>query len=195
MSTPAYQKKFKAFFVELAHGRGVDRRATGQGALEAVSTAEFVRVFKDKLGVKDLGALEKEWHEYVKKLDAPTVRGYEQAGKRAYGEGRTKFRAPRLLEKAVKMGSTDRDTFLCYSRCLRRKGEFDEALALVDKAIGVDPVDAELWAERSYLLRAKGEDDEAKRTLALAKEMDPDAEFYDFEEIAGRLRAGGGGDE
>jgi tetratricopeptide (TPR) repeat protein len=194
MSTPAYQKKFKAFFVDLAKGRGVERRPTGQGALVAVSTDEFVRVFKDKLGIKDLAALEKEWHEYVKNLDAPTVRGYEQAGKRAYGEGRVKFRAPRLLKKAVEMGSRDRDTMLCYARCLRRKGEMEQALGLVDKAIEVDPLDAELWSERSYLLRANGDAEGAKQTLALARELDPDAAFFDMEDLAEKLGGGGDGD-
>ncbi len=192
MSTPAYQKKFKTFFVELARGKNVDRKPTGQGALTAVSNDEFVKVFKDRMGVKDLALLEKEWHEYVKNLDVPTVRGYEAAGKRAFGEGRVKFLAPRLLKTAVDMGSKDPETLVTYSQCLRMKGEFDEALTLVDKAITIDPLDADLWASRGYLLQAKGDSDGYKQMLALAKEINPGGDYVDIAGIAAKF--GGGGD-
>ena len=195
MSTPAYQKKFKAFFVELANGNGVDRKPTGQGALTAVSTAEFVRVFKTRIGVKDLAPLEKEWHEYVKKLDAPTVRGFEEAGKRAFGEGRIKFRASRLLKTAVEMGSKDPESLMCYARCLRMKSEHDEALAMIDRAIAIYPLEADLWAERGYLLQAKGDEDGYKKMLDLAREMNPDGEYVDYLGIAKKLGGAGGGDD
>src|SRR5262249_35696486 len=82
ISTPKYEKNFKRFFVDLSRAKDVKRTPTGQGDFTSVTAEECVRVFKDRLGVKDLSALEKEWYEYVKKLDAPGVRGYEQAGKR-----------------------------------------------------------------------------------------------------------------
>lgn len=196
MSTPAYQKKFKTFFIDLARAKDVQRKASGQMEFVDVTTAECIRVFKDRMGIKDLAALEKEWHEYVKKLDAPTVRGFEEAGKRAFGEGRRKFRAPRLLKQAVDMGSKDVDTLIDYSRCLRSKDQKDEALAMLDKAIELDPINAELWAERGYLLRAKGEADAAKQMIALAKEIDPDANLIDWEEVIGKVaEAGSGGDD
>ncbi len=192
MSTPEYQKKYKKFFVDLSHSNDVQRKPTGQQDFTGVSTDELVRVFKDRMGMKDLAPLEKQWHEFVKKLDAPTVRGYEEAGKRAFGEGRVKFRAPRLLKQAVDMGSKDRDTYLCYARCLRQKNQNDDALAMVEKAIELDPVDGELWAERGYMLQAKGDSDGYKQMLALAKEIDPDGDYIDFVGIASKF--GGGGD-
>jgi tetratricopeptide (TPR) repeat protein len=193
METPAYQKKFKQFFVDLARGKDVQRKPAGQGELVNVSTAECIRVFKDRMGLKDLGQLEKEWHAYCTKLDAPTVRGYEEAGKRAFGEGRRKFRAPRLLKQAVDMGSKDTETLMDYASCLRAKGQNDEAIAVIDKAIALDPLDAELWAGKSYALRVKGDKEQADKIFALAKEMDPDGNFLDVGGIEAALAGGDDG--
>ena len=193
MSTPAYQKKFKTFFVDLSRAKDVQRKSAGQGEFTSVSTAECIRVFKDRMGVKDLSALEKEWHEYVKKLDAPTVRGYEEAGKRAYGEGRVKFRAPRLLQKAVEMGSKDVDTLVCYANCLRNKDDLDGAIGMLDKAIDLDPLDAYLWALRGYALRSKGDKEGGDKCVALAKEIDPDGVYVDLADAIAKV-AGGGDD-
>jgi tetratricopeptide (TPR) repeat protein len=178
MSTPAYQKKFKTFFIDLARAKDVQRKATG-GEFRDVTTAECIRVFKDRMGIKDLNALEKEWHEYVKKLDAPTVRGYEESGKRSFHEGRP-IRAARLLKTAVDMGSKDVETLSCYASCLRNKDQYDEAIAIIDKALEIDPLDARLWAERGFALEGKGEKDAGKKFVELAKEIDPNDDYVDF---------------
>jgi tetratricopeptide (TPR) repeat protein len=192
MSTPAYQKKFKSFVTDLARAKDVRREPRGDVAgLTVIKPAEYTRVFKDRMGIKELGPLEKEWHDYVRKLEPASVRGYEAAGKRAFQDGRVKFRAPRLLKKAIEMGSKDPETLTAYASCLRMKGEHEEALKVVDQAIALDPLDAELWADRSYLLRAKGDKEEADKTFALAKEMDPDANFIDFGAIQGALNGAG----
>jgi tetratricopeptide (TPR) repeat protein len=195
METPAYQKKFKTFFVDLARAKDVKRTAVpGRDGATQVSNDECMRVFKDRMGVKDTAGIEKEWHDYVEKLKAPGVRGYEEAGKRAYGEGRVKFRAPRLLKAAIDLGSVDTETLDDYADCLRGKQQYDEALAVMEKAIQIDPLDADLRAHCSYLLDEKGDKDGAKKLLDLARELNPDGNYID---IVGALRkaAGGGGDD
>ncbi len=192
MSTPAYQKKFKQFFVDLARAKDVKRTPWSGGAgFVDVSNEECARVFKDRMGIKDYEALEKEWHAYVEKLEAPGVRGFEEAGKRAYREGRTKFRAPRLLKEAVDRGTRDPETLVSYARCLNQKGENEAAVATVDKAIEIDPLDADLWAQRGFLLRAMGDKDGAEKMLALAREMNPDGDYFDI----GAVLSQGGGDD
>ncbi len=180
MSTPAYQKKFKTFFVDLARAKDVQRKATGQLDFVAVSTEECVRVFKDRMGLKDLTGLQNEWYEYVKKLDAPSVRGYEEAGKRAYHEGRIKFRATRLLTEAVAKGSRDPESLVCFADCMRRAGKNDDALSAIDRAIDVDPLDADLRAQRGFLMAAIGDKEGGAKMIALAKEMNPDGLYVDI---------------
>jgi tetratricopeptide (TPR) repeat protein len=195
METPAYQKKFKTFFIDLARAKDVQRKPMGvEPGFYQVSNAECIRVFKDRFGIKDLAPLDKEWHEYVEKLKAPGVRGYEEAGKRAYGEGRVKFRAPRLLKAAVDLGSVDTETLDDYADCLRGKQQYDEALAIMEKAIQIDPLDGDLRAHVSYVLNEKGDKDGAKKALDLARELNPDGNYID---VVGALRkaAGGGGDD
>ena len=91
-----------------------------------------------------------------------------------------------------KVISKDRDTLLCYARCLATKGQFDEALALVDKAVELDPIEGDIWAQRSFLLKRKGDDEGAKQMLALAKEINPDGDYVDMMDLISRV--GGGND-
>ena len=87
METPAYQKKFRQFFVDLARASDVKRKPwPGYERYHfcSVDEDECLRVLKKRLGLTDAASYQKlqdEWYAYIAKLDAPGLRGFEQAGK------------------------------------------------------------------------------------------------------------------
>lgn len=191
METPAYKKKFRQFFVDLARAPDVDRKPWGGGnqhKFTVVDNEECMRVFRKRMGLRDVAAVDKlqaEWHAYVEKLEAPGVRGYEEAGKSAFWNGEWRFRAPRLLRLAIEKRSRDPETYIALSRCLRLKGpeSLQEALDVMTKACEIDPLNADVWAERGFVLKLMGQDAESKRLIELAYELDPAGYFVDFQTI------------
>jgi hypothetical protein len=189
METPAYQKKFKQFFVDLAHASDVKRQPWGGGnnfKFTVVADDESLRVFKKRMGLPDAAAFEKlqaEWYAYVDKLEATNVRGYEQAGKKAYQNG-MRLRAIRLLKIAMTMGSRDPVSYLDLSRCLRAKPEtLPEAFETMKKACEIDPLNADVWAERGFVVQLMGQKDEGKKLVDLAYELDPGGYFVDYQTL------------
>lgn len=200
METPAYQKKFKKFFVDLARSADVKRKTWGGSAqygFTSVDNEECMRVFKKIMGLSDAAAVEKlqaEWWAYVDKLEAPGVRGYEEAGKRAFWDGMFKFRAPRLLKLAIEKGSKDPDTYIALSRCLRMRGKeaLSEALSVMTKACDIDPLSGDCWAERGFVLQLMGQGPEGKKLVDLAYELNPGGYYVDYQTL---LTAAGEGDK
>ena len=193
MNTPAYQKKFQQFFVELCRSKDVKRTASGDG-FTRVEPQECLRLFRKKMGIEDVRPLEDEWYAYIDKLPTDSLRGVEQAGMRAYGEGRWKFRAPRLLKAAIDKGSRNPFVYLDYCRCLRlRPDAAAEALAAAEKACEVDPLEADCWAERGYVLLASGRKDEGQKFVDLAREMNPEDPYLDFDIAAALASSPEGG--
>ncbi|MND08969.1 hypothetical protein D3C83_319560 [compost metagenome] len=47
--------------------------------------------------------------------------------------------------------------------------------------MGLSPLDAEVWAQWALLTYQSGNEAEAERMLALAREIDPEADFLDLE--------------
>jgi tetratricopeptide (TPR) repeat protein len=196
METPAYAKKYRQFFVDLSRSPDVKRKpVTIAGAqFTTVDDEEVLRVFKKRMGLAENGgldALQNEWYAYIDKLQTSGVRGYEEAGKKAFRNGERAFRAPRLLKLAIEKGSKDADTFICLSRCLRMKQEgLAEALEAVKKGCEVDPLSADVWAERGFVLQLMGSKDEGKKLVDLAYELDPSGYFVDIQTL---LTTSGGG--
>lgn len=186
LETPKYAKKFQKFISDLARARDVKRQPYSFG-LTTVSGFESMRVFRSRLGVKDLFALENEWYEYIRKLPPPGMLGKEKAGLTAFYQGRTKFRAPRLLKDAIEAGSKKMIVYVQYARCLRMKDQDEEALKVIEKACEMDPLDPDGWAYRGYILSALGKNEEGEKYIALAKEMDPNRDYL-WLEIEKKLR-------
>jgi hypothetical protein len=189
METPAYQKLYRKFFVDLARAPDVKRGHASIGAFQmtTIDPEECLRVFRKRMGINDGNAftkLENEWYAYVDKLQAPGVRGYEEAGEKAFWDGQTKFRAPRLLRKAIEMGSRKPDVYIALSRCMRRSPEgCPEALEVMKKACDIDPLNADVWAERGFVLQLMGNKDEGKKLVDLAYELNPGGYFADFQTL------------
>lgn len=188
METPAYQKKFRQFFVDLAKAPDVKRDTIriGTFAMPTVSNDECLRIFKKRMGLADADAfdkLEKEWYASIDKLDATNLRGYEEAGKMAYFTDKP-LRAVRLLKQALEMGSKNPITYICLSRCLRMKPEgLAEALETMKRACDIDPLNAKCWAERGFVLQLMGQKDDGKKLVQLAYELDPGGYFVDWQTI------------
>jgi len=186
METPAYAKKYRQFFVDLARSPDVKRKPWG-GPMNftVVENEEVMRLLKKRLGLAENGgleALEKEWYDYIGKLQATTVRGYEAAGLQAYWNGRRQFEAPRLLKLAIEKGSKVPKVFIFYSRCLREKGQgsLPEALDTMKACLAIDPLDADAWAEEGFVLQLMGQKDEGKRLVDLAYELNPTGYYVDL---------------
>lgn len=185
MSTPAYEKKFKDFFVELAKSKEV-RRDVGGFNFTEVSGDECLRFFMKRFGLKDTDGLQAEWYAYIEKLnlEGAGVRGLEEAGIAAYRRGATRFRAPRQLKAAIDGGSKNAEVYILYSKCLRFKGGDDNLAASLDvleKALANDPLDADVVAEKAYVLNAMGRSDEAQQMIALAREMNPENPYLEMD--------------
>jgi tetratricopeptide (TPR) repeat protein len=189
METPAYAKSYRKFFVDLARAPDVKRTHGGMGStqFETIEPAECLRVFRKRMGVTDDAAfekLEKDWYAYVEKLQAPGVRGYEEAGEKAFWDGYGRFRAPRLLRKAIELGSRKPDVYIALSRCLRASPEgLPEAFEVIKKGCEIDPLNAELWAERGFVLQLAGNKDEGKKLVDLAYELNPGGYYADFQTL------------
>ncbi|HYC79287.1 MAG TPA: DUF1570 domain-containing protein, partial [Planctomycetota bacterium] len=67
MQTPKYASKFKTFYKSLASDPAI-KRVPFNGDMRTVEGGEVEQAFKRYLGVKDMKALEKEWHDYVRGL-------------------------------------------------------------------------------------------------------------------------------
>ena len=189
METPAYQKNYRKFFVDLARAPDVKRSHDNFGStrFETISADECLRVFRKRMGVTDDSAfekLEKDWYAYIDKLQAPGLRGYEEAGQKAFWDGEGRFKAPRLLRKAIELGSKRPDVYIALSRCLRAKQDgLTEALDVMKKACDIDPLNAEVWAERGFVLQLAGQKDEGKKLVDLAYELNPGGYYADFQTL------------
>ena len=185
MTTPQYQKKFRDFFEGLAKAKDV-KREVGSFNFTSVSGDECLRYFMKKMGVKDTAGLQKEWYDYIDKMDLESagVRGLEQAGIAAYHQGKIRFRAPRQLKAAIDGGSKNPEVHILYSKCLRFKGGDEnvaQSLDILEKALTYDPLDADVVAEKAYVLNSMGRTDEAKQLIELAREMNPEDPYLEMD--------------
>lgn len=195
LSSPRYEKSFKAFYLALARDKSVERERWSYD-MKTVTPDEQIRVLKKMLGVDDLASLEKEWHEYVKGLQVVSRRGYEFAGKLALGRGMP-IKAQRFFKTALDMGSKNPMTHYGYAQALSQKQKFAEAVEQLEKAIEGDPLNGLFYIR---LAHAKGrlpkaDKKEVERLRDLAVEIEPDnysvllESMYDF----GRLISIDGG--
>lgn len=175
LSTPKYAAKFKTFYKSLATDQQV-KRVPFQGDMRTVEPAEVEAAFKRYLGVKDMAALEKEWHDYVRGLKPSSARGYAEAGQMYYGQGMY-LKATRFFQTAIDKGHDVAQSHYGLAKCHMAKGKGDEAAAALKKAIDRDPLNGIYYVE---LARSGGrgreqrEDPENLRLCKLALEIDPD---------------------
>lgn len=176
MHDPRHSKKFQKFFLALASGRDV-RREEGPFGLRTVAPEAVYEAFCSYLGLRtedDVRALEKDWHAYVGELRHESTSGLEKAAVAALREGR-KLRAKRLFEEALGAGSTSPFLRHRYAELLHMEGDRPGAIERWREAIALDPLTGEYYLGLAAALRPS-DPDESKRLLALAKEIDPEAD-------------------
>lgn len=196
MEDRQYQKRFRAFFSDLARARDV-KRQPWQMSFESVSGEECLRVFMSRMGLRDdrdIEELQKKWYEHIKSLDCSQVTGLEKAGIEAFRQGRIKFRASRLLKEAIEKGSTNVQAYFHYSQCLQFKGDEKGALEMLEKACELEPLEPDAWAYRGFLLIQMDEKEKGEKMIALAKEIDPDRDYLNLEVARKLAEVMGGGD-
>jgi tetratricopeptide (TPR) repeat protein len=175
MESPKYGKKFRAFYAALPNAKDITRVPyRDDPPMTTVDSASLNKAFRKYMGIEDIAALEKEWHEYIdKNLKITSVVGFEEAAFAAANTGRH-IRAKRLFKEAVEKGSKNPTVYLRYGEMIW-SGDSSEAERLFRKGLTYDPLSADLWIALGRLIRNKdGQDDAGKKMIQLAAEIDPD---------------------
>lgn len=171
LSTETYAKGFKKFYLALARSSSVEK-TTIMLAYKVIEPDEVIEALKKHLRIKDLKALEQEWHTYVKDnlTSRQTDLDYGMAAwmMTLYGED---VKAKRLFRKALEKGSEDAWVHYGYAE-LRQADKPEIALKHATRATELDPLHARAWALRGRCL-FREDTAEGLRLLRLGEELDP----------------------
>ena len=183
MSTEKYSKRFMKYYLALGSDKRVKRTEYGFG-LKQIPVDEQIAQFKKHLKVKDLDALEKEWHEYIKTklaLDSVDI-DYASAGWISFIYGETS-KARKFFKKAIAKGSASSYVYYMHGMLQNRLGRRTKAMADAKKATELDPLHARSWALLGECKYEKGDKKEGMRLMELARELAPDDTqiWYDIE--------------
>ena len=176
MSDRRYERGFKSFYLGLAKDKNIERELWFHRMKHVPPDAQ-IDALKKYLRLDSLEELEKEWHDYVRGLEAASHRGYHRAGQIALSRGMP-IKAQRLFGTALEMGSENPQTHYGYGRALMQKGKYDEALAQFEAAIEKDPLEGMYYVRKAECLR-RGRDADSdsaalKQLYELAAQVDPD---------------------
>jgi len=198
MSDKRYAKKFKKFYVGLAHDKKVPRKKMGIDGLSTLSQEDVLPVFMRYLGIKnmeELQELEAEWHEYVKhELEVTSSHGLEKAAENALRYNR-KLRAKRLYQEAIDTGEASALAYHRYADFLVNGGadssdvSGDEIEGLWRKAIELDPLTGRFYAALGWYLQEHNQIEEGQRLMRLAVDIEPDDR--EVAKTLERMRKGG----
>jgi len=179
-----YSKGFKKYFLAMGRSRSIKRR---HGRVETVDPNEAIRAFKRYLKVKDLKALEKEWHDAVKELITRTDLDWHEAGNRMLGWDKRK-KARQFFKKAIDAGSTNAFDYYNYARLQLNRGKYGVALRRAEEALKYDPLHARAWSVLGYAKFLDGDRDDGKRCIQLARELAPsDNRIWADEELVNEI--------
>lgn len=180
MENKEYKKDFQEYFVGLANARGVSR-TDGPFNLRAVTPEESLRYFKECLDVEDeedFLALQQEWYDYIQNdLKITSSAGLEKAAISATRQGKL-IRGKRLFGEAHAAGGMTANGLHQYAGMLARDGERDKARSVWKEAIEKDPLVADFYWE---MARIEQDETEQERLRALAKELDPEVDFWEID--------------
>lgn len=178
MQTPKYEKKWKKLWLDLAHKKSVKR--SYEGPFKTVEADVVKSMLLKYLGHQVPETLEREWHDYLKKIKIDELDALEAAGRKLRTMGKSK-EAKELLAKAVAKGAKSPFTYAAYASVLNKPGERSEAAKMIDKAIELDPLEAEFYYLKGRFLGiSSNEKDiaEAIRLHMLAHEINPNSWKY-----------------
>jgi tetratricopeptide (TPR) repeat protein len=181
MESKKYAAGFQKFYLGLAKDKDV-ARVPFQGDMVQCEPKEVIRVFQKYTGVKDLKALEKEWHDYVKGLKLESHRGYEDAAQWADRWG-LHIKAGRYYRTAIEKGTQNPLTFYNYGDwlCHPKEKNYEEAVKMYEKAMELDPFNADFYMRCGHALNDLGNTERAERMKKLACEMDPNNPWLELQ--------------
>ena len=164
-----YSKGFKKYFLAMGRSRSIKRR---HGRVETVDPNEAIRALKRYLRVKDIKALEKEWHEAVKEQITRTDLDWHEAGYIMLLWNQNKM-ARQFFKKAIDAGSKNAFDYYNYARLQLNRGKYGVALIRAEEALKYDPLHALAWSVLGYAKFLDGDRDDGKRCIQLARELAP----------------------
>ena len=171
LSTERYEKNFRKFYLALARSSSVEK-TTIMLAYKVIEPDEVIEALKRHLRIKDLKALEQEWHAYVKdnltKRQSDLDYGMAAWMMTLYGED---VKARRLFRKALEKGSEEAWVHYGYAE-LRQAEKPEIALKHATRATELDPLHARAWGLRGRCLFLE-DTAEGLRMLRLGEELDP----------------------
>ncbi|MCB9831226.1 MAG: tetratricopeptide repeat protein [Planctomycetes bacterium] len=183
LESKQYAAKFKKFYIALARERSIKHESWNFG-MYTVNADEQIKALLAYLDVADLKTLEKEWHDYVKGLEATGGRGYSEAGEQVLARGMP-IKAQRFFKTAIEKGYETPTTWYGLGRACLQKEKYAEAADAFRKAIEGDPLNGSFYTNLARAISGpsagpkEGEaasptEKEIDRLRKLAAEIDPD---------------------
>jgi tetratricopeptide (TPR) repeat protein len=177
MENPTYAPRIRKYFLSLAIGGDVKRTTKKYADItttfQEVPGPEQLRLFQKMMGIADLGAFNKEWHDYIKgliaKLDA---KGLYFAAYAALREGK-RDEAESALTKAFELGSKEPGAYFLRGQLSLLSGKFPKAQESFMQALDLDPINGRYTLMVGRVRQLMGKKDEGAKMEALAKELDP----------------------
>jgi tetratricopeptide (TPR) repeat protein len=174
MSTPKYADAFKKLYVGFARDNKIPKKPHAWGMV-AIEPDDQIEAIKRYLKVKDLDALEAEWHDYIKTkltLDREDI-DYEGAGwiLQMYGE---RYKARTMFKKAIDAGSKSAFVYYGYANLQYDRGKLKSARENVEKAIELDPLHGPARHLLGRIVYETGDEKEGERLMDLGMELAPD---------------------
>jgi hypothetical protein len=206
LNNSGYEKGFKKFFKDfytIAKGiaYSTENFPNQQGTAKIVPPEEVKRVLLDRLGVKDLSKLEREWLDFIKAIhiDAPQAR-FKRGWRSINGGEDGLKRGLEDVQAAIDGGVDDPRAFWARGfLTLAVEGDRKKSLEDLRKAVELSPLDAGFRTNLAQVLAglslttptvsvSVGEDEdklsgtadelaEADMHYGLACELEPDNEF------------------
>lgn len=191
-----YQKAFNKFFKGLyTTEKGIPVKAESYGKL--VEPKDIRDYLLQKLGVKDVSALEAEWKAFVAAIPIDGVPARLKRGLNSVRRGDFES-AIEDLDAAIAGGATDPRAWYARGKAEMFQGKHDEALADVQHAVEMNPLNAGYRYGLSMMLagvvtnagpREEGgmklgengekiQNDEAKTQAGMAMELDPENDRF-----------------
>lgn len=186
MESKKYSAPFQKFYVALSTDKNV-KRVPYQGDMLQCEPDEVIRLLKQYLGIKDMKAMEKEWHEYVKTLKLQSHRGYEDAAQWAERWG-LRIKAGRYYKTAVEKGTQNPLTYDSYGQWLMNDSQTDEAIKMLEKACELDPLNAYFYLHLGAAWSDKGDKEKGEKLKKLAVEMEPNDPMLAFQVNGFKIR-------
>ena len=175
LETPKYSAKFKKYLEKMARGRADREPNPRNSSFQWVKRDHAIEQFQKMLGIPDLDAFEKTWHDYIRQLDVESARGYHSAALFCQRYDRP-LRAMKYFQQAVDMYSSNPSTYEAFGKLLIQEEKYRDAIEILRTGTKLDPMNPHLYMSlgQAYRKLEGGDNMETGKNLqVLAFEMEP----------------------